>query len=144
MGTDQTQPRTCNDVPPEDICNEPLIFTNGSHPNNQPDMTQVAAMCGGSQGNFTCTCTRRGGQSCVKYTSSCKARTQLSTPPPSVAPVSKTATLEQSPSTTTDAQRPTGPLVSRSKPAFARTPFATLQIAKRLLRPSFYHFCFSQ
>jgi len=64
----QTQPRTCNDIAPEDICNEPLIFTNGTNPNNQPDMTQVAAMCGGSQGNYTCTCTRRGGQSCVKYT----------------------------------------------------------------------------
>ena len=38
---------------------------------------------------------------------------------------------------------PTGPLVSRSKPAFAKTRFATLQIAKCLLRLSFYHFSFS-
>ena len=28
-----------SDIAPEDICNEPLIFTNGSNPNNQPDMT---------------------------------------------------------------------------------------------------------
>ena len=28
-----------SDIAPEDICNEPLIFTNGTNPNNQPDMT---------------------------------------------------------------------------------------------------------
>jgi len=70
QAADDPEKKTCNDYPPSDICNEPLVFTDGADANHQPYIADVSYVCqhGNNGTGFNCTCKMATGQSCVKYT----------------------------------------------------------------------------